>query len=143
MPCFMISFLFCRQTLHDYTLRLKPIIEVIFKGMSRSLNLESNPFWEQYGESGTMFARFNFYPPCPRPELVYGLKPHADGSAITVVLPDKEVAGLQFLRDGKWVMVPINPHALLINIGDQVEVLNPSLINIFSKILIQIMSEAL
>ncbi|PKI52664.1 hypothetical protein CRG98_027004 [Punica granatum] len=70
-----------------------------------------------------MFARFNYYPRCPRPELVYGLKPHSDGAAITIVLPDKEVEGLQFLRDGRWVKIPVLPHALLINVGDQVEMM--------------------
>ena len=73
------------------------------------------------GERSTMFARFNLYPPCPSPDLV--LKPHADGSTITFVLQDKEVEGLQFLKDNQWIKVPVIPQALLINIGDQAEVI--------------------
>ena len=91
--------------------------------MAKSLNLADNCFLEQMGERSTMFARFNLYPPCPRPDLVLGLKPQADGSAITFVLQDKEVEGLQFLKDNQWIKVPDIPPALLINIGDQAEVI--------------------
>ncbi|GMQ07288.1 hypothetical protein CsSME_00051542 [Camellia sinensis var. sinensis] len=78
--------------------------------MAKSLNLEENCFLNQYGERATMFARFNFYPPCPRPDRTlglkpHGLKPHADGSAITFLLQDKEVEGLQILKDGQTVAV--------------------------------------
>lgn len=57
-----------------------------------------------------------------RPETVCGLKPHADGSAITNVLPYREMGGLQFLKDGQGFKIPIIPPALLINVGDQVDV---------------------
>jgi len=71
-----------------------------------------------------MFLRFNYYPPCPMPDHVLGLKPHTDGSSITFVLQDKEVEGLQVLKDNKWFKVPIVPDALVINVGDQIEVGN-------------------
>ncbi|KAL3535922.1 hypothetical protein ACH5RR_004383 [Cinchona calisaya] len=44
-----------------------------------------------------------------------------DGTAITILLQDEEVEGLQFLKDDQWVRVPIRPHALLVNVGDFVE----------------------
>ncbi|XP_038697761.1 protein SRG1-like isoform X2 [Tripterygium wilfordii] len=113
-----------RDILHEYTLKLKMINEVVLKAMARSLNLEDNSFLSQFGEEANMFARFNFYPPCPKPDVVLGLKPHADGSGITMVLQDKEVEGLQFLKDSKWFRAPIVPEALLINIGDQVEIMS-------------------
>lgn len=69
-----------------------------------------------------MITRFNFYPICPRPDLILGLKPHADGSTITFLLQDKQVEGLQVFKDGQWVGVPIIPEAVFINLGDQSEV---------------------
>ncbi|KAF5934889.1 hypothetical protein HYC85_026018 [Camellia sinensis] len=113
-----------REILHDYTTKLAMLNELVLKSMAKSLNLEENCFLNQYGERGTMFARFNFYPPCPRPDRTLGLKPHADGSAITFLLQDKEVEGLQILKDGQWFRVPIIPHALLINVGDQAEIMS-------------------
>lgn len=114
-----------REILQEYTTKLKVIVEVVLKAMARSLNLEDNCFLDKYGERALMQARFNFFPPCPRPDRSLGLKPHADGSAITIVLQDKEVEGLQFLKDDQWFRVPIQlPHALLINVGDQSEVMS-------------------
>ncbi|KAI5557405.1 hypothetical protein POPTR_018G121750v4 [Populus trichocarpa] len=66
--------------------------------MARSWNLEEGCFLDQYGEQPLVTARFNFYPPCPRPDRILGVKPHADASAVTFLLQDKEVEGLQFLK---------------------------------------------
>lgn len=98
------------------------VIEQFFKGMARSLELDENCFLDMYGENAMMDTRFNLYPPCPRPDKVIGVKPHADGSAFTLLLPDKDVEGLQFLKDGKWYKAPIVPDTILINVGDQIEV---------------------
>lgn len=67
---------------------------------------------------------FNFYPPCSRLDLVYGIKPHTDGGAITILLQDKEEEGLQVLKDGQWAKVPIVLNVLLVNVADQEEVLS-------------------
>ncbi|KAK2991068.1 hypothetical protein RJ640_010070 [Escallonia rubra] len=113
-----------RDVLHEYTVKLKILTELVLKAMAKSLNLEENCFFDQYGEEASMIARYNFYPPCPRPDLILGVKPHADGSAITFLLQDKEVEGLQVLKDNQWFNVPIVPHALLINVGDQAEIMS-------------------
>jgi len=57
------------------------------------------------------------------PDHVLGFKPHADGSTITFLLQDKQVEGLQVLKDDQWFKVPIIPDALFINVGDQIEVI--------------------
>ncbi|KAE7997662.1 hypothetical protein FH972_002277 [Carpinus fangiana] len=113
-----------RDILDDYTIKLGKVTEVVLKGMARSLNLEDDCFLEQYGKRSTMTARFNYYPKCPRPDLVLGVKPHADGSGITILLQDKEVEGLQFQKDNQWFKVPIISEALLINVGDQAEIMS-------------------
>ncbi|XP_059432913.1 jasmonate-induced oxygenase 2-like [Corylus avellana] len=110
--------------LDDYTIKLGKVTEVVLKGMARSLNLEDDCFLEQYGKRAKMTAKFNYYPKCPRPDLVLGIKPHADGSGITILLQDKEVEGLQFQKDNQWFKVPIIPEALLINVGDQAEIMS-------------------
>ncbi|PHU11293.1 hypothetical protein BC332_18223 [Capsicum chinense] len=52
----------------------------------------------QYGDRPVMDARFSFYPPYPRPKPVHGIKPHADGSAITILLQDKEIMSNELLK---------------------------------------------
>jgi len=113
-----------REVLNEYTRNLALMNELLLKSMAKSLNIEENCFLEQYGEGATMTARFNFYPPCPRPDLTLGVKSHADASSITFLLQDKAVEGLQIVKDGQWFRVPIVPHAILINAGDQVEIMS-------------------
>ncbi|KAH1058603.1 hypothetical protein GYH30_002946 [Glycine max] len=68
-------------------------------------------------------AQSNFYPPSPdpEPELTLGLPVHTDFNALTVVL-QSEVSDLLVIKDGKWVAVPVNPNAFVINLGDQIQV---------------------
>lgn len=113
----------CREVIDEYTANVKLISDKILKAMANALHLDENSFLEQYGEQVQLDARFNFYPRCQNPDLVLGVKPHADGSAITILLPDKEVEGLQFLKDNEWFNAPIVPDALLVNVGDQAEVI--------------------
>jgi isopenicillin N synthase-like dioxygenase len=50
-----------------------------------------------------------------------GLSSHADGSVVTIVQQDG-VPGLEVLKGEMWVPVPPIPNALVINIGDQIQV---------------------
>jgi isopenicillin N synthase-like dioxygenase len=91
-----------------------------------SLGLGEDYFVAQFNSRAPSFARFNYYPPCPSPrpeDLVFGVKPHSDSGVLTILLIDKDVGGLQVLRDGVWHNVPASsPFRLLINVGDFVEV---------------------
>ncbi|CAI9100855.1 OLC1v1038040C1 [Oldenlandia corymbosa var. corymbosa] len=113
-----------RIVLEEYTTRLRVIVEILFKSMAKSLGLAEDCFLNKYGDTPMMHTRFNFYPLCPKPDVVQGVKPHADGTAITILLPDEKVEGLQFLKDDQWIRTQINPHALLVNVGDQMEMMS-------------------
>lgn len=113
-----------REILQEYTEKITLLNQVVLKALSRSLNLQENCFLDQYGENSNMVTRFNYYPPCPRPDLSVGVKQHADGSAITFLLQDNEVDGLQVLKDDQWFSVPTVPNALLVNVGDQLEIMS-------------------
>lgn len=65
----------------------------------------------------------NYYPPCPQPDLTYGLPGHTDGNLITILLQD-EVAGLQVLRNDQWVAVDPVPNTFIVNIGDSMQALS-------------------
>lgn len=117
-----------REILDEYTGSLRQIQELILKAVARSLSLPEKCFLDQFGERPTMYARFNYYPPCSRPDIVLGLKPHADGSGLTILLQDEEVEGLQMLKDDRWYRVPSMPHALLVNVGDQLEIMSNGII---------------
>lgn len=91
------------------------------EAISESLGLEKDCIKNVLGEQGQHMA-INFYPQCPQPELTYGLPAHTDPNAITILLQDLQVAGLQVLKDGKWLSIKPQPNAFVINLGDQLEV---------------------
>ncbi|EMS50519.1 Protein SRG1 [Triticum urartu] len=110
-----------RNLLHEFTTKCRVVKDGLVQAMARLLGLDDDYIMDQFGEKADTYARFSYYPECPRPELVFGLKPHSDGSVLTVLMVDDTIGGLQILRDGVWFDVPIVPHTLLINIGDQTE----------------------
>ncbi|PWA39580.1 Non-heme dioxygenase N-terminal domain-containing protein [Artemisia annua] len=113
-----------QEVLNAYSSKIDLISKVVQKSLARSLNMEEDSFLSQYGTTASISARYNYYPPCPWAEKVLGVKAHSDSSAITVLLQDKEVEGLQLLRDNQWVGVPILRDALTINVGDQIEIMS-------------------
>ncbi|XP_020244912.1 codeine O-demethylase-like [Asparagus officinalis] len=113
-----------REMLHEYAMKTRKITEIVLIALAKILKLDENCFKDQVDDRAEVFARFNYYPSCLRPELVHGVKPHSDGSVITILLPDKEVEGLQVLQDADWVKIPIIRDALVINMGNQMEVMS-------------------
>lgn len=65
-------------------------------------------------------GKFNYS--TAEPEFVNGLKPHFDGTVLSILMVNNNVNGLQVLRDGVWYHVPTKPYTLLINLGDMTEV---------------------
>ncbi|XP_010525537.1 PREDICTED: protein DOWNY MILDEW RESISTANCE 6-like [Tarenaya hassleriana] len=91
--------------------------------ISESLGLEKEYVKNVLGEQGQHMA-VNYYPPCPEPDLTYGLPAHTDPNALTVLLQDAAVPGLQILIEDKWFAVKPCPDAFVINIGDQLQALS-------------------
>ncbi|KAF8025356.1 hypothetical protein BT93_F2255 [Corymbia citriodora subsp. variegata] len=110
-----------RDVLQEYTVKMRMMTEALSKAMARSLDLQEDCFLNQFGERAPIQARFNYYPQCPRPDLILGLKPHADGTGYTIILQDVE--GIQVLKDDKWFTVPTMSGALLVLMADQMEIM--------------------
>ncbi|KAE8769798.1 Protein SRG1 [Hordeum vulgare] len=116
--------LICRELLHEYTLESGRVTMDVLKAMAKLLNQEEGFFIDMVGERFKSYSRFTYYPPCPRPDLVNGLKPHTDNSVITLLVMDKDVGGLQVLKDGNWVDVPVLGHDLLVVVGEGMEIVS-------------------
>ncbi|KAJ7955559.1 putative 2-oxoglutarate and Fe(II)-dependent oxygenase superfamily protein [Quillaja saponaria] len=92
-----------------------------FRGMSESLGLEANAIADAFGfDTDFQFYIANLYPPCPQPELALGQPPHSDNTAITLLI-ENGIGGLQVYQRGKWVKVKPIPGSIMVNIGDQLE----------------------
>ncbi|XP_050220482.1 protein SRG1 [Mercurialis annua] len=112
------------ETVEEYSKEVRKLCEKLLKYIANTLGLKDDIFEKMFGNS-VQAIRMNYYPPCSRPDLVLGLSPHSDGSALTVLQQGKgsSVVGLQVLKDNKWVPIQPIPNALVINIGDTLEVL--------------------
>ncbi|KAH6789542.1 2-oxoglutarate and oxygenase superfamily protein [Perilla frutescens var. frutescens] len=90
------------------------------EAISESLGLHKDCLKNVLGEQGQHMA-VNYYPACPEPELTFGLPAHTDPNALTILLQDLQVSGLQVLKDGKWLAIKPQPDAFVVNIGDQIQ----------------------
>ncbi|CAN6466226.1 unnamed protein product [Victoria cruziana] len=124
-----------RQIAGEYCVWVRKLTLEMLEALSESLGLEPNHLNKALGGHGQHMA-INYYPPCPQPELTYGLPEHTDPNALTVLLQD-DVPGLQVLKGGKWVRLNPIPKAFIVNIGDQIQVTkkSPHLLFSVNKIL--------
>ncbi|CAA0827880.1 Flavonol synthase/flavanone 3-hydroxylase [Striga hermonthica] len=113
-----------RQATEDYRERLREASEKLIKWLSIGLGLDEPRLKVAMGGDDTVYLlKINYYPPCPRPDLALGVVAHSDMSALTVLVPS-EIQGLQVSRDGEWYDVMYTKNALIVLIGDQMEILS-------------------
>lgn len=106
-----------------YAKYMREVAAKLFEGLSLGLGLGRHVLKEAAGgEEIEYLLKINYYPPCPRPDLALGVVAHTDLSAITILVPN-EVPGLQVLKDEHWIDAKYIPNALIIHIGDQIEVI--------------------
>ncbi|KAK7319170.1 hypothetical protein RJT34_03888 [Clitoria ternatea] len=99
-----------RESIDTYSVELKNLAIEMMKLMGNALAIDPNEMTEIFTE-GTLTIRINYYPPCPEPERVIGLKAHSDLGGLTILLQTNDVQGLQVKKDGQWI--PINPYLVL------------------------------
>ncbi|KAF8698055.1 hypothetical protein HU200_035567 [Digitaria exilis] len=59
------------KLLHEYSLRSEQVAKQVLKAMARALGFADDFFLGRHvGEDMVSWARFTYYPPCPRPDLV-------------------------------------------------------------------------
>lgn len=117
-------FLHGRKVIALYAKNIGGLMNLLLSLMSQGLGLEPNCLNDKIRGNPTYRVQANYYPPCPNPELTLGLGVHTDRDALTVILTTPEVQGLQVLKDEKWIAVDPVPGALIVNLGDQLQVLS-------------------
>ncbi|CAD6242170.1 unnamed protein product [Miscanthus lutarioriparius] len=114
-----------RQVTKQFASEIQKLSEKLLDLLCENLGLEPGYLKSAFaGSNGPTFGtKVSAYPPCPRPDLVDGLRAHTDAGGIILLFQDDQVSGLQLLKDGEWVDVPPIRHAIVVNIGDQLEVI--------------------
>lgn len=103
----------------------------LLAAISQNLGMPAGHLARGFGDTHTSFLRLNHYPPCPapvRPEGLtapqdghLGVSHHTDAGALTILLQDDR-PGLEIWKDERWHLVEPLEDALVINIGDIVQV---------------------
>ncbi|KAK8629546.1 hypothetical protein V6N13_078382 [Hibiscus sabdariffa] len=114
-----------RVVMKEFAVELEKLAEKLLELLCDNLGLEQGYLKNVFnGSKGPTFGtKVSNYPPCPKPDLIKGLRAHTDAGGIILLFQDDKVSGLQLLKDGNWIDVPPMKHSIVVNLGDQLEVI--------------------
>lgn len=120
-----------KETMMEFGKEITKLAETLLEILSENLGLEKGYLKTTLaggdGPDDKAFfgTKISHYPPCPRPELVEGLRAHTDAGGLILLFQDDEVGGLQVLDNtGRWIDAPPMKDTLVIDIGDQLEAIS-------------------
>ncbi|GER52281.1 2-oxoglutarate (2OG) and Fe(II)-dependent oxygenase superfamily protein [Striga asiatica] len=91
--------------------------------LSEALGLKTNHLENMECSKGHRL-HCHYYPACPQPELAIGISKHSDIGFLTILLQSQGISALQVLYQGQWIDVHPTPGALVVNIGDLLQLVS-------------------
>ncbi|KAK8952063.1 1-aminocyclopropane-1-carboxylate oxidase [Platanthera zijinensis] len=117
-----------KETMKEYRSELKKLAERVMSIMEENLGLPKGHILKTFSAGGDRLPSFgtkiSHYPPCPYPDRVAGLRAHTDAGGLILLFQDDKVGGLQVLKEGRWFDVQTLAGAIVVNTGDQIEVIS-------------------
>lgn len=96
----------------------------LLSAISLNLGMSAGFLSRGFGPKHSSFLRLNYYPDTAGRQAGragYGVNQHTDAGALTLLLQDDQ-PGLEVFRQGQWRLVEPRKDALVINVGDMVQV---------------------
>jgi isopenicillin N synthase-like dioxygenase len=120
-----------RNAVDDYFTACEALSYKLLAALSTNLGMPPDFLARGFEPEHSSFLRLNYYPVCPNPDSPEGLEnpdnghlgvnQHTDAGALTLLLQDDQ-PGLEIFNHGRWHLVEPRRDALVINIGDIVQV---------------------
>ena len=120
-----------RDAVYEYFSACEALALRLVSAISTNLGMPPEFLGRGFGPGHSSFLRLNYYPVCPPMDAPgisedsenepLGISQHTDAGALTVLLQDNQ-PGLEVYKDGGWHLVEPTSGALVINIGDIVQV---------------------
>jgi isopenicillin N synthase-like dioxygenase len=120
-----------QNIIDQFNAECERVAHLLTAAISKNLGMPADFLRSAFGEAHTSFLRLNYYPVCddPAPEHAatvteggqLGINRHTDAGAVTVLLQDDQ-PGLQVSHGDRWHTIHPRSDALVINIGDVVQV---------------------
>ncbi|KAJ8447395.1 hypothetical protein Cgig2_013172 [Carnegiea gigantea] len=111
-----------RQEVLEWDKEVKQLGERLMGLLSQGLGLSTDRLKDAaYLGRRTMVG--HYYPYCPEPNKTMGISSHTDPGVLTVLLQD-QMGGLQVKHQGKWLDLRPLHGALVVNIGDMLQMIS-------------------
>ncbi|KAF6991066.1 hypothetical protein CFC21_008185 [Triticum aestivum] len=111
-----------RDALEKYSLEMSSLARRLLRFMASDIGVEREALDGAFRGKRQTVA-MHHYPPCRHPDKVIGITPHHDGLGLALLLHVDDTPGLQVRRGGRWFPLDPLPGALVVNVGDILQVL--------------------
>ncbi len=109
-----------QETVLNYWSQLDEVALLLLGALAEALKLPSRTFQDAFAAPMTNMTLLH-YPPQAPDEPGFGIHPHKDTDALTIIAPDP-VGGLEVqTRSGDWITPDCPPGGFVVNIGDMLE----------------------